>query len=121
MAGGKTGIVIRSEKIYAFCPNSPDATGEEYMSQKPSFSLLQNSPNPCNQHTTINYELYKPAMVELSVYDVYGNSLRTLVEANQNTGQYSIVFNAGNLASGLYYFRLTSNNQSQVKKMIVLR
>ncbi len=87
----------------------------------PDFELLQNNPNPFNPSTIITYKIYKAGNVSLKVYNMTGKQVAVLVDQVQNAGSYSIEFNAGNypdLSSGIYFYKLQTNNSSDIKKMI---
>lgn len=90
--------------------------------------LYQNYPNPFNPKTKIKYSIplkggYRggggPA--NLSIFNIHGQKVRTLVDRKQETGEHAVVFDAGGLASGLYFYRLTVGRQIFTKKMIVLK
>jgi HYDIN/CFA65/VesB-like, Ig-like domain/Secretion system C-terminal sorting domain/PQQ-like domain len=85
------------------------------------YSLSQNFPNPFNPSTTIKYSIVKEGMVLLKVYDVLGKEVKTLVNKIQKPGIYSINFNASNLASGVYIYRINSESFHQSKKMMILK
>lgn len=85
------------------------------------FRLKQNYPNPFNPLTTIYYQIPYRTKVELSVYNVIGQKVATLVSKNQNAGDYEIKWNAKAFSSGIYYYRLKAGQYSSVKKMILLR
>ena len=84
-------------------------------------SLKNNYPNPFNPSTRIDYEINKNGLVVLKIYDNLGREVATLVNEQKPAGKYSIDFNANNLAAGVYYYKLTSENFSSVKKMILLK
>jgi len=94
-----------------------------------SFNLMQNFPNPFNPNTAINYSLKGPlsgqlpavSQVKLAVYNVLGQEIQTLVNRRQEAGNHSVVFYAGNLASGIYYYKLTAGSFVQVRKMILVK
>ncbi len=86
-----------------------------------SFGLQQNYPNPFNPTTIIKYSLDKPGMVKLSVYNVLGQEVSTLVNNYKEAGYYTVNFNASNLPSGTYIYRLQTGNQVSVKKMILMK
>lgn len=86
-----------------------------------SFSLYQNFPNPFNPSTTIRYSIKESGIVKLVVYDVLGRVIKTLISDFQNVGSHEIAFNAENLTSGIYFYRLTSGNFSDVKKMLLIK
>lgn len=85
------------------------------------FSLTQNFPNPFNPFTTISYALPVNSEVLLTVYDALGNELSVLVNEEKSAGQHSVEFNASNLASGLYFYRIQAGNFNQTRKMILLK
>ncbi len=92
------------------------------------YSLNQNYPNPFNPATTISYQLSAAGNVTLKIYDVLGREVKTLVNEKQNAGCYKIEFNAGNLSSGMYLYRVTavstdgkSYKFSAVKKCILVK
>ncbi len=94
---------------------------QEPYSTPTSYNLSQNYPNPFNPTTTINYELPVAANVTIKIYDVLGEELAVLVNEEKPAGTHSVAFNAANLPSGTYFYRLTTNNFSQTKKMVLLR
>lgn len=85
------------------------------------FKLLQNYPNPFNPTTKINYSIPTSSKVSLIVYDILGREVKLLVNEFQNAGRYSIDFNAEGLSSGVYFYRLTSGQFSETRKLILLR
>ena len=89
--------------------------------QPTKFMLEQNFPNPFNPSTTINYALNQSGIVELKVYNLLGQEVRTLVNGFQNAGSYHATFNAQGLSSGIYFYRLQSQNSIQTRKMILLQ
>ena len=85
------------------------------------YMLYQNYPNPFNSSTTIAYELKAATFVSLKVYDCLGNTLKTLVDEYQDFGLHQVVFESGNISSGLYFLRIMAGNWDQTKKMILLK
>ncbi|MBE0538275.1 MAG: T9SS type A sorting domain-containing protein [Ignavibacterium sp.] len=89
------------------------------------YKLEQNYPNPFNPTTKIRYSIPNlgPDLqnVNLTVYDILGNQIKTLVDEPKETGYHEIDFNASVLASGVYVYRLTAGNFVSVKKMMVLK
>jgi len=89
------------------------------------YSLSQNYPNPFNPSTKIKYSL--PAgkqefpNVQLIVYDILGRKVKTLVNEVQKAGHYEIEFNASELSNGIYFYKLTSNDFTETKKMILIK
>jgi phosphatidylserine/phosphatidylglycerophosphate/cardiolipin synthase-like enzyme len=85
------------------------------------FSLAQNYPNPFNPSTAIIYELPLKGKVTLTVYNLLGQEVATLVNQEQNAGRYRVDFNAPQLASGVYFYRLATASFTDVKKMMLVR
>lgn len=85
------------------------------------FDLAQNAPNPFNPATTIRYEVPEDGFVTLSVFDVCGNEIATLVRERQKSGQYALTFNGGGLASGIYFYRLQVGGSTALKKMVLVK
>ncbi|MBN2780411.1 MAG: T9SS type A sorting domain-containing protein [Candidatus Marinimicrobia bacterium] len=86
-----------------------------------SFALRQNYPNPFNPRTAISYLLTADSDVELSVFDLGGRKIATLVNARQSAGDYTLNFDAAHLPSGVYLYRLTSGRHTETKKMLILK
>jgi hypothetical protein len=86
-----------------------------------SFALRQNYPNPFNPSTNIRYDLPKEAFVRLSVYNLMGQEVAALVNEQQQAGVYELRFNALNLPSGTYFYRLQAGDYVEVKKMTFVR
>lgn len=85
------------------------------------FVLSQNYPNPFNPSTTIRYNLPKEAMVSIKVYDMLGREMKTLIKEYKSAGSYNVEFNASNLTSGIYFYRLTAGDFTQVKKLVLMK
>ena len=85
------------------------------------FILYQNYPNPFNPQTTIRYRVLKNSSVELTVMNNLGQTVAVLVDTTQAPGNYRVVWNAGNMASGVYFCSLTSQNQTRVIKMLLVK
>ncbi len=86
-----------------------------------SFELLQNYPNPFNNSTTIGYQLSALSRVEITVYDLLGEKVKTLVHQNQEAGFYKIEFDASNLQSGIYFCKSKVGKMIQTKKMVLIK
>jgi hypothetical protein len=85
------------------------------------YSLAQNYPNPFNLGTEIGYEIPKDGIVSLKIYDVLGRLVKTLVNGEMKAGKYKIQFYASDLPSGVYLYRMKTENFSSVKKLILLK
>lgn len=86
-----------------------------------SFALSQNYPNPFNPSTMISYQLPANSHVSLKIYDVLGREVETLVNERQTVGIHSVTFEAVNLPSGVYFYRLQASLFTQTKKLVVLK
>ena len=85
------------------------------------FSLHQNFPNPFNPSTVIKYDLPKEGFVKIKIYDLTGREIRSLVNEFKQAGSYSTVFNGANLSSGVYFYKLETENFRQIKRMVLLK
>lgn len=85
------------------------------------FELSQNYPNPFNPATNISYSISKRALVQLKVFDMLGREVAVLVNDVRNAGEYTVHFNAGSLPSGVYCYRLQSDNEIKSRKFILLK
>ena len=81
---------------------------------------LTNYPNPFSNSTTISYNLSSARNVNISVYDISGKEVTTLVNQAQQKGEYNIQFNASNLQSGIYFYKIITGNKSETGKMILV-
>lgn len=86
-----------------------------------SFELHQNYPNPFNPATTITFSIKEKAFVTLKVYDVTGREVAVLVSDNMPAGTYNRIWNAGRLASGIYFYKLTAGSFTQTRKLTLLK
>jgi photosystem II stability/assembly factor-like uncharacterized protein len=106
-------------------PLSELATVSSVKSEEPEiprkYSLSQNYPNPFNPSTKINYSLPKAGNVKLTIYNSIGRKVATVVDEYNPAGNYSVQFNGSNLASGIYLYRLESENFSVAKKFILMK
>ncbi|MCF8263334.1 MAG: T9SS type A sorting domain-containing protein [Melioribacteraceae bacterium] len=85
------------------------------------FLLHQNYPNPFNPTTNISYELPYASFVNLTIYNILGSEIKSLVNRNQNAGSYTINFDASEIPSGIYLYKLRSGNVVITKKMILIK
>lgn len=85
------------------------------------FTLEQNFPNPFNPSTTINFNLSNSTYIKLNIYNSNGELLTTLLEGYQGEGNHSIKFDASNLSSGIYFYKLEAGSFSQTHKMLLLK
>ena len=85
-----------------------------------NFSIA-SYPNPFNPSTTITYQMPKDGFVNLTVYNSLGQEVAVLVNRQQSVGRYSVQFNANNLSSGIYFYRIATGEFNSVKKMLLVR
>jgi photosystem II stability/assembly factor-like uncharacterized protein len=85
------------------------------------YSLSQNYPNPFNPTTNIRLQIPKEGFVKLKVFDMTGKEIAVLVNEDLNAGEYNVNFNASNLTSGAYFYRLETSDFTDVKKMILVK
>ncbi|UCF65509.1 MAG: T9SS type A sorting domain-containing protein, partial [bacterium] len=108
---------------YARITPFPVAIEDQKHKQKKieDISLLQNYPNPFNPTTVISYQLAASGPVKLTVHNLIGQKVATLVDERQTAGVHSVVWNASGLASGVYLYRLEAGNYVAIRKMISMR
>ncbi len=85
------------------------------------FRLAQNYPNPFNPTTSIRYQITRQVDVQLAVFNVLGQKVRTLINEEQTAGEHTITFTADDLPAGIYFYRLQSGNVSKIRKMILIK
>ena len=95
--------------------------GKEKILTPKSFNLSQNYPNPFNPATTILFSIPKTSHVTLKIYDVMGREVKTLIKQKFEQGNYEVFWNAENLASGTYFYRLKTDDFEQTKKMTLIK
>jgi hypothetical protein len=93
---------------------------EDYY-QPTGFSLEQNYPNPFNPSTKITFYLDKPGVASLSVYNVLGQKVASLISKEMAAGKHEVDFNGSKFSTGIYFYRLESGNNISVKKMILIK
>lgn len=94
---------------------------EEESTLPTEFSVSQNYPNPFNPVTTINYALPTPMHVKLDIYNVLGQKVITLVDEQQPAGQYTTHWDGRDCSSGVYFYRLVTDQATETKKMVLLK
>ena len=86
-----------------------------------TYALGQNYPNPFNPTTVINYQIPNDGHVTLKVYDILGREVKALVNENKQVGSYSVTLDGSGLASGVYFYKLTSGSYVSTKKAILMK
>jgi len=130
--GGVNSLFVRNGIIYTdyfglklFKEGKQTSVEKNNLKYRYTYTLSQNYPNPFNPTTTIQFQLGKQEFVSLKIFDVLGKQIKTLVNGKKNKGKYSVRFNAANLPSGIYFYRLTVKDKNQkssvTRKMILLK
>lgn len=111
------GLIIKTDstgKIYPVGINNSSTTNWD-------FKLHQNYPNPFNPITKVDFDLFKSGVVKIIIYDLGGKKIATLLDNYRAAGSYSIKFNAGDLSSGIYFYKLNFEGAELVKRMVFLK
>lgn len=110
-----------SGAIYHTINGGSVGIGENPLTVADKFSLSQNYPNPFNPSTTIKYNVPDRSQIILKVYNTNGKEIAELVNEIKSQGSYEMIFDATNLPSGIYYYKLISGEVSETKKMILIK
>ena len=142
VASGFTGTIVPSKESYTFLPDQRDYTaitthqtdqdfvgtvlivgvGDDQNQPIPDeFTLMQNYPNPFNPYTTVRFDLPERANVLLEVFNICGQKIVTLTDAEYSAGIHLIGWDASAISSGMYFYRLTAGDFIDTKKMILLK
>jgi hypothetical protein len=110
------------ERMVLLGGGTPSAVEDRENTTTPSTLVLsQNYPNPFNPVTNIPYSIDKRSTVQLTVYNLIGEKVATLVDGIKDAGSYQVSFNAANLNSGIYYYKLQKGAQVLVNKMVLVK
>ncbi|MCL5029555.1 MAG: T9SS type A sorting domain-containing protein [Bacteroidetes bacterium] len=115
------GAVLRADAVKFSLEKEITGINDLSSNMPKVFRLNQNYPNPFNPSTQISYQLPTDNFVSLIVYDILGREVKTLVEQNQKAGFHILNFNASDLPSGIYFYRLAAGNFIDTKKMILIK
>jgi len=96
------------------------SVGTRFKNSQTDFKLSQNYPNPFNPTTTINYQLSKIALVDISIFNLVGEKVVTLVSEERRAGNYKVAWDGSSYASGIYIYKLKSGFSERSRKMILL-
>lgn len=123
---GRTDIALTSTSdslyvLYNLGGGTVGIKGEEVTKIPTKFELSQNFPNPFNPTTTIQYSLPFSEKVSLKIFNLLGEEVKTLTDDFQEAGKHSVQFNANNLASGIYLYRIQAGSFVETKKMILIK
>jgi hypothetical protein len=123
-----TGTLVRTiltganfQYISVYDPNLVVGNSNHSGTLPAEYRLYDNYPNPFNPATTIKYSIPEKGFVSIGIYDILGKEIKTLVSSEQNPGTHEVIFDAGDLASGLYFYRMTAGNFTDVNKMILIK
>ncbi|HLD06362.1 MAG TPA: T9SS type A sorting domain-containing protein [Candidatus Nanoarchaeia archaeon] len=114
---------LRYLELFRFSQPHPDSlvTGIGLYEAARDFALHQNYPNPFNPRTTITYQLPRESLVALKIFNLIGQEVMTLVNGRQMPGTHQAGFDAGNLPSGVYFYRLQTPHFAETRKMLLMR
>ena len=104
-------------------PCAPEEGGDNLNGETEilKYNLKQNYPNPFNPKTVISYSFPQNGFVTLKVYDIMGREVRTLVQGYKEAGVYTAAFDGSNLASGIYFYKITVNEFNYIRKMLLIK
>jgi hypothetical protein len=114
-------VLTADEVLFLFNEGVGTDVPQETTTLPREYRLMQNYPNPFNPTTNIAFELANRSKVNLKVFDLYGREIVTLLNEYRSAGQHSVQFNATNLSTGVYIYRLAADNQVLTRKMMLLK
>jgi hypothetical protein len=117
----ESGIALISEIPSKDSFSQKDQQENENTGDKESYFDAKNYPNPFNPSTTISYTLKENTYVKLTIYDRLGREVKTLVDESQSAGVHTVDFTADGLPSGIYFYRIKTNERTEVRKMILAK
>jgi hypothetical protein len=112
---------VYTYRAYKFDWNNPVAVHQGNGKIPSAFELKQNFPNPFNPTTVINYSVPKASYVELAVFDITGKEIKKIISGNLQPGNYRASFDGSQYSSGIYFYRLSADNFSFTRKMILIK
>lgn len=107
--------------FYVLGEDSTTSVNQNFINTPIQYELFQNYPNPFNPNTKITYSIPYSSFVSLKVYNILGKEIATLVNEEKTVGKYEVNFNAKNLSSGVYFYRIEAGKFLDTKKFILLR
>jgi photosystem II stability/assembly factor-like uncharacterized protein len=114
-------LLCGTEKEGIFMADLNLTTVDDINDRSMTFSLQQNYPNPFNPITTIKYSIQELSFVNIKIYDLLGREIATLVNEEKPTGNYELTWNAEDLSSGIYFYRLQAGSFIETKKMVLMK
>ena len=112
---------IEFSEFYNFDFSITSVNSNSFESTPTEYKLAQNYPNPFNPSTTISFAIPNKANVKLSVYSSLGEKVTELLNENLSAGNHQVSFDASNLSSGLYFYKISAGNFINVKKMMLIK
>ncbi|MBC8489834.1 MAG: T9SS type A sorting domain-containing protein, partial [Bacteroidetes bacterium] len=114
-----TDSLLTSSEVFSFVVGTLSI--DDLQGIPTEYSLSQNYPNPFNPTTTISYQLPRSSFVKLTIYDISGRSIQTLIDEKKNAGYYTVEWNAKNVCSGVYFYRIEAGNFVAGKKGLLVK
>jgi hypothetical protein len=121
--GDRTALVVRNNILYAFDPQGLSSINDQQTTpvQPRDFELLQNYPNPFNSATSIEYCLLSASDVNIEIFDILGKLVDEYRLPNQKAGTHLLKWSPKDSSSGFYFYRLTVNEHSDTRKMLLIK
>ena len=112
---------FNASKVWRFVREETSVEATRLSEVPTKYDLGQNYPNPFNPATIIPFSVVKQGLVELKVYDVLGREVKMIINQQMSSGNYNAIFDGSNLASGVYYYRLSVNGVILKKRMMLVK
>ena len=121
VSGGLAYVALPRNGLYLIQNDLLTALDPHFSSLPEQFQLMQNYPNPFNPKTVISWQLPVGSNVEISIYNILGQKIETLLNKYMPAGYHEIKFNGQNLPSGIYLYRIEAGEWTDVKKMLLVK
>ena len=114
LSNGQFGLTIINNNLVTDIKDNEKITLTDYI-------LYQNYPNPFNPQTVIKFRIDKPENVSIEIFNLLGQKIQTILNNKKSAGLHKVIFNADDLSSGVYLYKICAGTFQEIKKMVLIR